>query len=271
MRDRVGRRTGLRKPRGAPGGANKRGSSGKQRSAAVNNGEVTASNFKQSSAAKASMLSEILKRIEQRLSALGMNAAEASHAAGLHKDAIRNIRRAEKEKRSDGRLGVQPRTIAALAKVLKTTPEWLLTGREEQPPESGGSAANGSAGAGLLPFIEWDEAEEYAAPDKPLRSDTSLGERVWPQGTFVTRVPDDSMNRIAPAGSYIVVDRSERMVSAGLCYLGTLNGQVVFRRWFANPERAEPFSVDPSFETEYLRQGHRWEIIGRVRRIFVDI
>jgi SOS-response transcriptional repressor LexA len=217
------------------------------------------------------MLSEILERIEQRLAELGMNATQASVQAGLHRDAIRNIRRAAQEKRTDGRLGVQPRTIAALAKVLDTSPGWLLTGRDERTPEEGDGAANGAAGAGFLPFVEWDEAADYTSPDKPIRSDTSLGEHVWPRGTFVTRVRDDAMNRIAPAGSYILVDRSERMVSAGLIYLGVLDGQVMLRRWFPNPERAEPFSLDPSFQTEFLRPGRRWDVIGRVRRIFVDV
>lgn len=217
------------------------------------------------------MLPEILDRIEQRLRELGMNATQASMQAGLDRDAIRNIRRGALKPRTEGRLGVQPRTIVALAKVLETTPDWLMTGREEREPDLAGDAASGAAGAGFLPFVEWGEAADYTAADKPVRTDTTLGEHNWPRGTFVTRVVDDAMNRLAPAGSYIVVDRTERMVSAGLCYLGVLDGQVIFRRWFPNPERAEPYSLDPSFQTEFLRPGRRWEIIGRVRRIFLDI
>ena len=104
-----------------------------------------------------------------------------------------------------------------------------------------------------------------------MEGGTLLGEHAWPRGTFVTRVVDESMNRLAPAGSYIVVDRTERMVSTGLCYLGVLDGELVFRRWLPNPERVEPFSTDPSFQTEYMRPGRRWDIIGRVRRIFLDV
>jgi SOS-response transcriptional repressor LexA len=217
------------------------------------------------------MLDEILERIEQRLRDLGMNATEASLKAGLDRDAIRNIRRGALKPRTEGRLGVQPRTVVALAKVLETTPDWLMTGREERPAEQPDEAGSGAAGAGFLPFVEWGEAGEYTAADKPVRTDTTLGEHNWPSGAFVTRVVDDAMSRLAPAGSYIVVDRTERMVSSGLCYLGVLDGQVIFRRWFANPERAEPYSLDASFQTEFLKPGRRWEIIGRVRRIFLDI
>jgi SOS-response transcriptional repressor LexA len=151
--------------------------------------------------------------------------------------------------------------LAALAKVLQTTPTWLLTGKED--PASHGNP--------LLPYVEWDEAAEYLDADKSLEGAARLGEHAWPRGTFVTRVIDDSMNRLAPAGSYIVVDRTERLVSTGLIYLGVIGDQVMFRRWLPNPERAEPLSTDPSYQTEFLRPGRRWQIIGRVRRIFLDV
>jgi hypothetical protein len=217
------------------------------------------------------MITDLLERIEQRLVTLGLSATEASKQAGLNRDAIRNIRRAAQEEgRADGSLGVRPRTIAALAKALQTTPGWLMTGVDELAREAGGQG-NGAAGASSLPFIEWTDAGDYTAADKPVEGATMLGEHAWPRGTFVTRVVDDAMNRLAPAGSYIVVDRTERMVSTGLCYLGVLDGEVVFRRWLPNPERAEPYSTDPSYQTEFIRPGRRWEIIGRVRRIFLDV
>ena len=216
------------------------------------------------------MITDILARIEQRLVALGLSATEASKRAGLNRDAIRNIRRAAQDGRADGRPGVQSRTIAALAKVLETTPGFLMLGIDDNNREAG-ALSSGAAGASSLPFIEWAEAGDYTAADKSVEGGTLLGEHAWPRGTFVTRVVDESMNRLAPAGSYIVVDRTERMVSTGLCYLGVLDGELVFRRWLPNPERVEPFSTDPSFQTEYMRPGRRWDIIGRVRRIFLDV
>ena len=108
------------------------------------------------------MITEVLARIEQRLVALGLSATAASTQAGLNRDAIRNIRRAAQEDRNDGRLGVQPRTLAALAKVLQTTPGWLLTGKDELADQPASSAA----GASSLPYVEWDEAAEYLEADK---------------------------------------------------------------------------------------------------------
>jgi hypothetical protein len=73
-------------------------------------------------------LAEILARIESRLSAVRLSASKASLKAGKP-DAIRNMRRAVKE----GRQGsVTVETISALAPVLRTTVEWLLTGQGKQ-------------------------------------------------------------------------------------------------------------------------------------------
>lgn len=75
------------------------------------------------------MLDEILSRIERRLAALKMTATEASRAAGLGEDAIRNIRRAIGK---ENRPGVSTSTIFALAPILKVSPAWLLTGEGDE-------------------------------------------------------------------------------------------------------------------------------------------
>jgi hypothetical protein len=73
-------------------------------------------------------LAEILARIEGRLSTVGLSASKASRQAGKP-DAIRNMQRVVRE----GRQGsVTVETISALAPVLRTTTEWLLTGQGKQ-------------------------------------------------------------------------------------------------------------------------------------------
>lgn len=71
------------------------------------------------------MLDDVLKRVEERLEAVGLSAQAASSKAGLSKDAIRNMQRAIQQK---GRAGVSTKTITALAPVLETTIAWLLEG-----------------------------------------------------------------------------------------------------------------------------------------------
>jgi phage repressor protein C with HTH and peptisase S24 domain len=69
------------------------------------------------------MLNDVLRRVEERLKAVGLSAQAASVQAGLSKDAIRNMQRAVQQK---GRAGVSTKTITALAPVLETSVAWLL-------------------------------------------------------------------------------------------------------------------------------------------------
>ena len=67
----------------------------------------------------------LAKRIKQRLQALEISEAEACRRAGLAHTYIRDSRKGTK---------TSPRqdTLARLAEVLGTTPEWLMTGRGDQ-------------------------------------------------------------------------------------------------------------------------------------------
>lgn len=72
------------------------------------------------------MLIDILKRIENRLEVVGIDATTASLRADLSEDAIRNIRRTVKRGKKDA--SVNSHTLLHLAPVLQTTGSWLLEG-----------------------------------------------------------------------------------------------------------------------------------------------
>lgn len=205
------------------------------------------------------MLSAIYGRICERLEATGLGAREAARLAGLNPDAIRNIRRGVEGERP-GAVGISTRTLAALAPVLGVTSAWLLEGSTEVE-------------SGALPYVNWGDVGAYLDPGWAFDGARRLSEQFgsWPAGYFATQAPDEAMNRLAPTGSYLIVDRSDRKLTEGFCYLGGLEGRVLFRRWAAEPDRAEPFSTDPTFKTEFLSAKRRWEIIGRVRRTSLDL
>lgn len=166
------------------------------------------------------MLNEILERIHIRLQKLGLDAAPASTAAGLSKDAIRNIERAVKAGKEEA--GTSTSTIMALAPVLKTTASWLLeaSGPEEAdealpPIRVVPVAAHIQAGAWNETW-EWDQSDRYtvAIPDdesyRGLRlyaaeaRGTSMNRR-WAEGTVLvfTNVFDTQEPPI-PGKRYIV-------------------------------------------------------------------
>jgi len=77
-----------------------------------------------------SVLPPLVDRIERRLGVVGLSASAASEAAGLSKDAIRNIIRGANA--GGGRQGISTNTLSALAIVLRTTPTWLMDGRGQE-------------------------------------------------------------------------------------------------------------------------------------------
>jgi hypothetical protein len=111
-------------------------------------------------------LPAVHKRILKRLKATGQTANGASEAAGKP-DAIRNLKRAVEE---GARTGISTATLAALAPVLKTTPEWLMSGIGREDTETDEEATIpiwGRAGAGGLVIGFNDGAGPIGAIPRP--------------------------------------------------------------------------------------------------------
>lgn len=204
------------------------------------------------------MLEVIYRRISERLEAMGLNHREACRLAGISPESIRSIRRAI-EDGVPGRRGVSTRNLAALAPVLGTSVDWLLGGKA-------------SSEDGALAFIEWGRLETCSDLDRAIdeggRLDATFGQ--WSRRYFATRTPDEAMNRMAPAGAYIVVDSEDLALIGGGAYLGLLSGRLLFRRWEGEPDRVEPYSTDPNYRTAFLSKDRPWQVIGRVRRVIVE-
>jgi hypothetical protein len=104
----------------------------------------------------------VLERIEARLKVLNMTENAASLAAGKP-DAIRNLRRGVQ---SGARKGISTATLAALAPVLKSSVEWLLTGRNAPISEEAVVDA-----AVSVPYAEAIQALTWAFETLQLGSD----------------------------------------------------------------------------------------------------
>ncbi len=214
------------------------------------------------------MLSDVLARIQKRLSHVGISESAAAKKAGLSLDAIRNIRRAVEAGKD--KAGVSSRTINALAPVLDTTPSWLLEGIG--PEEAAASPAPVysqaplvswvSAGALLNPDVDpnLDDAPYVHAPDLDQDGD-------W----IALRVDGDSMNRISPHDSIIFVNRKDRRLVPNACYvIGDGEGGVTYKR-FRPPNRWEPVSTNPEHQPMTLPEGQEPDIVGRVRKTILSM
>lgn len=206
---------------------------------------------------------DLLSRIQKRLTAKGLSESGASIAAGLSRDTIRNLRRdldRGKQRTMNGT------TIEALAQVLDTTAQWLLTGDGTEEPTYSGSVT-------MVPKISWVSAGQLAAADgidtldhAPRIAVADLGPGDW----ILLDVEGDSMDRISPPGSTIAVNRSDNRLVANACYvIATENGEATYKRFRPAPDRFEPVSTNPAHDPIFPEGPVR--IIGRVKRSMIDM
>lgn len=188
---------------------------------------------------------------------------------------IRQWLKAELQKRGHGakgalaaHLGVRP---AAITRMLNTDPGKEI--REIRAREL----------LGMQEFFGEAAADSVRAPvaDVPLVSWVSAGqlmrehfagaelERIHvpdlPKGDWIAlRVQGDSMDRISPPESVIVVNRKDRKLVANACYvIADEEGNATYKRFRPSPMRFEPVSTNPDHEPIFPDNEPR--IVGRVR------
>ncbi len=89
---------------------------------------------------------------------------------------------------------------------------------------------------------------------------------------FATDVRGDSMDRISPEGSRIIVNASDKNLHPGKCYLFSLRGEATYKRYQSEPViRFEPYSTNPANQTIYPKADKDWLVIGRVVRSYIDL
>lgn len=84
-------------------------------------------------------------------------------------------------------------------------------------------------------------------------------------------VEGDSMDRVAPPGSIILIDRADKRLLRDRFYVFSNEaGEATFKRYRPNPERLVPFSTNSDHETILLDDDVMFTV-GRVRRTILDL
>lgn len=160
-----------------------------------------------------------------------------------------------------------------LAPLLNTTPDVLLLVASEDAPEK---PAKGSKGVQPVPLLDKVSAGKLKSPssqipveDVPLLAFADLGRGDF----FALTVEGDSMDRISPDGSVIVVNQAERTLVSGKPYVFTDRGKAAFKVWRPDPPRFAPFSTNPTHEPTYVKSKSEAEklVVGRVKRTVLDL
>jgi transcriptional regulator with XRE-family HTH domain len=123
----------------------------------------------------------------------------------------------------------------------------------------------------IVPLIAWVSAGAMA---QDHFGDEALGQlRIGdlPAGDWIAlRVTGDSMDRISPPDSVIVVNRRDKRLVSNACYvIADLNGDATYKRYRSDPMRFEPVSTNPSHEPIF--PDHEPTIVGRVKRSMIEM
>ena len=222
----------------------------------------------------------------------------AREALGLSRDQV-----AERLGRSvsgigaleNGQNGVRSEVAERLAPILKAAPEWLLFGRGPPPDKyeealrrfrdgefdrkRGATGRRSVARPRLqmtpIAIISWVSAgrlQDVREPT-PEEADKYVCMEGSAHGDYFGLVVDgDSMDRVSPPGSVIIVDRGDREPRAGLAYVFGRLSETTFKRYQSDPIiRLEPDSTNGTNKIIFPRKDDEWTVIGRVRRTVLDL
>lgn len=132
------------------------------------------------------------------------------------------------------------------------------------------------SGVQRVPLLDRISAGNLAAPtsqipveDVPLLAFADLGRGEF----FALRVEGTSMDRVSPEGSLIVVNKADRQLVAGKPYVfWTPKEGATYKRWRpGDPSYLEPDSWDNSNKPIFIKKLKDLQVIGRVRRSFLDL
>ena len=184
--------------------------------------------------------SELARRISQRRALAGKSEVKQQSINQLELGEVEN-----------------PRYLVDLAEVLSVSANWLVG---ETDADSGRNDIN------RVPLISWVEAGELsdiADPYVPGDAEEWIPVNYRHNNLIALRVRGHSMDKVAPEGSIIVVDLSDRSPMDGKHYVFKHDGRATFKTYRAGPPiQLEPQSTDPEYAPLYPGDG--CEIVGRV-------
>lgn len=125
-----------------------------------------------------------------------------------------------------------------------------------------------------VPLISWVSAGRLADPGElaALSGERLMIADLPSADYFATDVRGDSMDRVSPEGSRLIVNASDRTPRPGRYYIFSLRGEATYKRYQSEPmTRLEPYSTNPANQTIFPRNDLEWSVIGRVVRSYIDL
>lgn len=125
-----------------------------------------------------------------------------------------------------------------------------------------------------VPMLSWvsagslaDAQTQIPVEDVPLLAFADLGRGNF----FALKVVGDSMDRLSPESSVIVINRDDRLLVPDKPYVFSRRGETTYKLWQPDPPHLSPFSTNPSHKPIFVRGKKDFEVIGRVKRTVLDL
>jgi SOS-response transcriptional repressor LexA len=120
-----------------------------------------------------------------------------------------------------------------------------------------------------VPLLEWVAAGQLTDPrsqipveDVPLLAFADLGRGEF----FALKVKGDSMDRISPEDSTIIVNRADRTLVKGKPFVFSTRDGTTYKLWQpGDPAYLESFSTNPMHKPIFVRKRRDMEVVGRQR------
>lgn len=192
-----------------------------------------------------------------------MTANDASHKAGLERTFLSQQRRfPERWPRVDN--------LQAICDALGLRMTWVVTGLGRRLIDEPDFASD----IAVVPVISWVAASNFSESipvDHSAEVPHLLAANLGRGDFFALQVRGDSMDRIAPEGAHIIVDRTDKTLVSRAFYVFSREAheEATFKRWMTNPDRLEPFSTNLTHEAIFVTSSPH--VIGRVRRVILEL
>ncbi|GHE82047.1 hypothetical protein GCM10019059_44740 [Camelimonas fluminis] len=125
----------------------------------------------------------------------------------------------------------------------------------------------------VVPVISWVSAGRMWAQEAVKAGDIvrEIPVADLPNGDWIAlQIEGDSMDRVAPPGSVILVNTTDtRLVPEKFYVFGYETGEATFKRYRPNPDRLVPYSTNPDHESVYPEDGLK--IVGRAHRVITEL
>lgn len=162
----------------------------------------------------------------------------------------------------NGNRPISRKAAERYAKAFGVSAGWLLFDDQEEPQGEVEIPVISMVNAGAL-------REEQGVMHHDIESWIKVSD--LPKGDWIgLAVEGDSMDRIAPDGSTIFVNRADTRLVDGRFYVFSLGcGSATFKRWRRDPDRLQPYSTNPDHISTPVGDG--LFVFGRARRVIIDI